>query len=247
MRLYLIRHAESQNNEAYGTEDEISGHKPDPDLTDAGHAQCDHLARFMVESGNEARKHPSVTGHSHDFELTHIYCSLMTRSLLTAEYLFRRSGIVPVVHPEIYERKGLYTHDEHGNEIGVAGPGRDYFHQRFNDYTLPEDIPEGGWWNRPVEDDPDFVGRVSRSMDDIINRHAGGDDVVALVVHSEYIDQAINDLLNVHRHEHNYNDLWLGNWVLHNTSITRIDINGPVRNVIYLNRVDHLPAELITW
>ena len=247
MRLYLIRHAESENNVAYGSGDEVGGHRPDPEITEAGHAQCEQLARFLAASGNEARRHPHLPPASKDFGLTHIYCSLMTRSLLTAQYLFRHTGITPEVHPEIFERKGIYSHDGDGNEVGAPGPGRDYFRQRFGDYSLPADIPEDGWWNRPVEQDDEFVSRVSRSLDDIVNRHPNGDDAVALVVHSEYIDQAINELLGVQRHAHNYRDLWLGNWVLHNTSITRIDILGASRNVVYLNRIDHLPTELVTW
>ena len=247
MRLYLIRHAQSENNVAYSAEGGIVGHKPDPEITDSGHHQSQRLARYMADSGNESRKHPHLADNTHDFELTHIYCSLMTRSLLTAEYISRETGITATAREDLFERKGIYSHDERGNEIGKPGPGRQYFHDRFPGVALPEDLPEDGWWNRPVESDEDFLSRVTTSLEEITARHLGKDDVVALVVHGDYIDQAVNELMGVDRHTHNYADLWLANWVFHNTSISRVDFRENTRNVIYLNRVDHLTPELTTW
>ena len=91
------------------------------------------------------------------------------------------------------------------------------------------------------------MSRVTNSLEQITARHLGKDDVVALVVHGDYIDQAVNELMGVDRHSHNYADLWLANWVFHNTSISRVDFRENTRNVIYLNRVDHLTPDLITW
>jgi hypothetical protein len=53
--------------------------------------------------------------------------------------------------------------------------------------------------------------------------------------------------MGVHRKPENYKTHWVSNWVFHNTSISRLDIVNESRNVVYLNRIDHLPAEMVTW
>jgi len=53
--------------------------------------------------------------------------------------------------------------------------------------------------------------------------------------------------MGVSRSEENYSADWESNWVSHNTSISRIDFINGSQNVIYLNRIDHLSAELVTW
>ena len=55
------------------------------------------------------------------------------------------------------------------------------------------------------------------------------------------------ELLGVNRLQPNYQGAWEANWVFHNTSISRIDISSSSRNVVYLNRIDHLPVDLVTW
>jgi broad specificity phosphatase PhoE len=88
---------------------------------------------------------------------------------------------------------------------------------------------------------------VESSLEFIIHKHAGHSDSVALVVHGDYLDQSINYLMGVKRRKGSYQSPWAANWVCHNSSVSRIDINHDARNVIYLNRIDHLPAEYITW
>ena len=68
-----------------------------------------------------------------------------------------------------------------------------------------------------------------------------------MVVHGDFIDQFINELMGAPRHHHNYSNDWVANWTFHNTSISRIDFVNGSNTVVYLNRIDHLPAELISW
>ena len=247
MRLYFIRHAESANNAVYGTEREIEGHAPDPEITDTGHRQGRLLGQHLADKNTEPRQHPSRSAATNHYGLTHIYCSLMTRSLLTAQYISRSCGVAVSSLPDLFERKGLYSHDQSGNEVGVAGPGRPYFETRFPGVGLPDFVGEEGWWSRPVETDEDFFQRVRRSLDDVIQRHGDSNDSVAMVVHGDYIDQCLNEFMGVHRKPENYETHWVSNWVFHNTSISRLDIVNGSRNVVYLNRIDHLPAEMVTW
>ena len=53
--------------------------------------------------------------------------------------------------------------------------------------------------------------------------------------------------MSVDRHRHNYDAHWSANWTFHNTSISRIDFVDSAHNVVYLNKIDHLTPELVTW
>ena len=247
MKLYLIRHAESANNAVYGTANQKSGHTPDPEITDSGHEQGKLLGQHFAMTDKEPRQHPYERSPEIHYGLTHLYCSLMSRSLLTAQYIADACSLSMVVRPDIFEYQGIYEIDENGNEIGVEGPGRSYFENRFPDAYLPEALTEKGWWDRPVERESAFIGRVKSSLDEIQALHGNTDHNVAMVVHGDYIDQCINHIMGVERIPENYNNAWVANWVFHNTSISRIDIVNESRNVVYLNRIDHLPADLVTW
>jgi 2,3-bisphosphoglycerate-dependent phosphoglycerate mutase len=247
MRLYLIRHAESANNVLYAGTDNVDGRTPDPEITDTGHSQAQLLARHIAEPGNEPRLHPEENGDRNHYGLTHLYCSLMTRSMLTAEYISKTCQVKLEALPDIFERKGLYEFDGNGNEVGVSGPGRQYFTDRFPDIALPDSLDHTGWWDRPAESDADFFSRVNQSLANINSRHGHTDDSVGMVVHGDYIDQCINALMDVERQPQNYNKAWVANWVFHNTSVSRIDLVSGSRHVVYLNRIDHLPAGLVTW
>jgi len=170
-----------------------------------------------------------------------------TRSAQTAKYIGEQIGLQPTALADVFERKGLFDIDENGNQSGIAGPGRNYFEQRFPDLKLPDELTETGWWNRPVETDNEFFERVESSIESLVLQHGNTNHSVALVVHGDYLDQSINYLMNVPRKTENYQTPWVANWVFHNTSVSRIDIHGSARNVIYLNKIDHLPTEYITW
>lgn len=249
MRLYLIRHSESANNALLSGTGNESDRTPDPEITQRGQHQGRHLAEHLHDSQAESRRKPASapSGDEFGFGVNHLYCSLMTRSILTADYIAQRTGLRAVAHPEIFERGGLYEEDDGGLRIGVAGPGRSYFVERFPDLVVPADMDETGWYRREAEADDVFCRRVENALEDIIERHQATADHVALVVHGDFIDQSLNYLMGLERKSANYDDAWMGNWAMHNTSITRIDISGAARVVVYTNRVDHLPHELVSW
>ena len=247
MRLYLIRHAESENNALFAGHENVSGRKPDPDLTETGYQQAQLVARHLSQPGTEPRQHPYDSNNSPNYGFTHLYCSLMTRSLVTAEHIAKDCGLVLHARSDLFERLGIYEYDDEGNLRGLPGPGRKYFESRFPEVVLPEELSEQGWWNRPVESDADFFSRTRSSLQSIIQMHGHSTDSVGMVVHGDYIDQCFNALLNIERMPENYSDAWVANCATHNTSISRIDIVNGSRTVVYLNRIDHLPNNLITW
>ena len=247
-KLYLIRHAQSENNVIWdGRGDHQPGRKVDPEITAAGYRQAEVLSAHLTHPESEPRQHPFQAATESHFGLTHVYCSLMTRSILTAKHITDASGLPLQAMPDIFEKHGIYDLDEQGNMHDVPGPDRDYFNQRFPDLGLPDDFNDSGWWSRPVEDDARFLQRMKKVVADVRLRMAGTDDHVAMVVHGDFLDQFVNELMGVVRHQPNYDSHWVGNWTFHNTSISRIDFLQDAASVVYLNRTDHLPNELITW
>ena len=242
-KLYLIRHAQSENNVIWdGRGDHQPGRKVDPEITAAGYRQAEVLSAHLTHPESEPRQHPFQAKTESHFGLTHVYCSLMTRSILTAKHITDASGLPLQAMPDIFEKHGIYDLDEQGNMHDVPGPDRGYFNQRFPDLGLPDDFNDSGWWSRPVEDDARFLQRMKKLVEKI-----AVDDHVAMVVHGDFLDQFVNELMGVVRHQPNYDSHWVGNWTFHNTSISRIDFLQDAASVIYLNRTDHLPNELITW
>ena len=246
-RLYLIRHAQSTNNQTWDGTPFHPGRESDPDITELGHRQARSLARHLADPLAEPRQIPFVDAAEADFSLTHVYCSLMTRSIVTAGYVAEACGLALEALPDIFEQHGIYEVNADGEFEGLPGPGRDYFEQRFPRLHLPARIDGEGWWNRPYEQPDEFVERVRRVVGEICERLSSGDDSIAMITHGDFIDQFVNELMGVDRHRHNYENHWTANWTLHNTSITRIDFVDGARNVVYLNRIDHLPNALVSW
>lgn len=249
MKLYLIRHAESANNAIFSGTGAEDGRVPDPEITDTGHRQAAVLARHLADPAADSRHHPATVSQQRapGFGLTHLYCSLMTRSILTGRYIAEVCGLSLYAHADLFERGGIYELDPGGQKVGRPGPDRTYFDQRFPEVNLPDSLGDGGWYDRPAETDDMFFERIRRARDDILDRHLDSHDCVAVVVHGDFIDQFVNELTGVARHPANYERQWEANWAVHNTSLTRIDFVAGARTVVYTNRLDHLPTELVTW
>ena len=247
MKLYLIRHAESANNAILSSGGSWTDRFSDPEITENGHQQAALLGPHLASQTAEPRQHPFATNREPRFGITHLYCSLMTRSILTAEYISQACGLPLQAHENMFEKGGIYDVDENGVRTGLPAPGRRYFEERFPDLRLPERLNDEGWYNRSAETTDEFLDRMLGVVAEIRQRHEQSDDVVALVVHGDFIDQFINVLMGSPRHAGNYGRIWYANWVFNNTSISRIDFVNGCHTVVYLNRIDHLPAELVTW
>ena len=186
-------------------------------------------------------------GSPQGYGLTHLYCSMMTRSILTARYVAEACRLPLVAHPDLFERGGIYETSDDGANVGLPGPGRSYFQSLCADLHLPDNLDEEGWYNRPFETEEMFVERTREVVRDIEQRHADTDDSVGLVIHGDLIDQMINELMDTRRHPKNYDSPWVANWAFHNTSITRVDCVSGARSVVFTNRIEHLSAEMVSW
>ncbi|MCP4391508.1 MAG: histidine phosphatase family protein, partial [Gammaproteobacteria bacterium] len=118
-RLYLIRHAQSANNEIWDGSDDHPHREPDPEITTIGHRQAETLGQHLAHPHAEPRQHPFVPAEEFQFGLTHVYCSLMTRSILTAEYIAGACDLELTALPDIFEKHGIYHLDDDGVPRGL--------------------------------------------------------------------------------------------------------------------------------
>lgn len=244
MRLYLIRHGQSVNNALFENGRYQQERQYDPDLTDTGRQQAKCVAQYLAESLDMPGQAAAP------FDLTHLYCSAMTRALQTAQPISEALGIKPEVWVDIHEIGGLFLADEDGDLRGYPGLTRAEIHAKFPGYQLPATITDNGWWDvaQGAEKPPQFLSRAVR-VALALQERSTSDERIALVSHAGFMDALIKALLSqIPTHP----DLLF--YTHYNTGITRIDFGesymAAIQNRLrlhYLNRVKHLPAELWTW
>jgi broad specificity phosphatase PhoE len=235
MELYLIRHAQSTNNALTNQEDRGC----DPPLTDLGRRQAELLAQHLATG---TQREPS-TADGHDrrgYGITQLYCSPMWRALQTAQPVGQALGLAPEVWIETHEQGGIYLdRGEAGGIVGHPGKTKAEILEEFPDYTLPEGITEQGWWNQGYEDRACCIARAIR-VAQALYEQSDSDERIAIVSHAAFIGALLKAILN----QLPGHGIWYRQC---NTAISRIDFSSDGRlHVRYLNRLDHLPPELIT-
>jgi 2,3-bisphosphoglycerate-dependent phosphoglycerate mutase len=240
MQLYFIRHAQSANNALWLQTGSDAGRHFDPGLTELGQRQTRALAEFLKQANPDAPADDRDSQNRRGFGLTHIYTSLMTRAVATATLVADALDVPLRAWPDLHEGGGLYLTDETtGEPVGQAGPNRDYFEQYFPHLILPDSMGAEGWWNRPFETQAECLPRARRVWRELRERHGKTNDRVAFISHGAFYNNLLMALLDAPERA----GLW---FVLNNTAITRLDIFDGHVDVMYLNRAEHLPPELIT-
>jgi 2,3-bisphosphoglycerate-dependent phosphoglycerate mutase len=244
MQVYFIRHGQSSNNALWDSHSNSKDRSYDPELTEVGRQQARLLACALAACKSDApvglgsRDPQNLAG----FGLTHIYSSLMLRALDTAHAVADALNLPVQAWLDLHEEGGLYLDDEiSGGQVGQAGPGRTQLMTRFPRLELPAAVPETGWWNRPYEVEGERAGRAQRVIRDLFMRHAETNDHVALVGHGGFFNWLIAELLHLPAP----GPYW---FVLNNVAITRLDYHAQENEtrLVYHNRVNHLPPDLIT-
>lgn len=238
MQFYFIRHGQSGNNLLYDSTGSSVGRSQDPELTPTGLQQAGILARFLREGALDLVA-PKPSDSSPDLRLTHLYTSLMTRAISTGTIVARELGLPLVAWEDIHETGGIYLEDaDNGARVGQPGRNRNYFQERYPDLVLPLTLGNTGWWNRPFEEREQRPMRVERFLSELLVRHGNRDDRVAIISHGGFYNYLLRAILKIGR-----DDCW---FMLNNVAITRIDFHAAGVDLMYLNRVDFLPHELVT-
>ncbi len=249
MQLYFIRHAQSQNNLLYDQNGSDNGRKPDPLLTEAGWQQAHILAEF-IKSSDVAAAPVGYDPHNRaGFKFSHLYCSLMTRSIQTGTEIAKAVGLPLVALLDLHEGGGIFHKDESSNEL-IPLPGNDeaYFQENFPHLILPDEMNKSGWWNRPIEDFQSRCERAARLLKLLLSLHADSDDRIALVSHGGFYNYFLGEILGWPRKSSlSENADQYGVFLLmNNVAISRVDWTPKEIRLVYHNRTDFLPTELIT-
>lgn len=245
MELYIIRHGQSANN---ALEDHVQ-RVHDPELTDLGKQQVQRVAEFLAHAESRDPFVNPTTGFSRrngimGAGITHLYCSPMQRALQTAAPIATALGIAPEVWIDIHEHGGIYLDQPEGTPVGMPGRTRAEILADFPNYILPEVITEEGWYNaaQGYENLSLAYGRAIKVAVELrrrASRPEAQDERIALVSHGTFIDALLKALFNQLPARQLY-------YLHYNTAITRLDFSSDHLVVRYINRVDHLPPEMIS-
>ncbi len=244
MELFIIRHGQSANNILENERQRTY----DPPLTDLGKQQADKLAQFLADSANRDPQFNMGSGYAGNpslpgFGITHLYCSAMHRALQTAAPIAEALNLRPEVWLDVHEQGGMYL-DQEGGRVGYPGRTRREILGEFPDYVLPATITDAGWYDAAhgYEEMYQGAGRAIKVVMELRRRAVSNefrDARIALVTHGTFIDLMLKAFLGQLPNRQFF-------FTHYNTAITRIDITADYVLFRYVNRVDHLPHDMIS-
>lgn len=231
MKIFFIRHAESENNKNWFFHRDNTGRLNDPYLSDLGQQQVGCLTSFLSE-------------HLEEFDFTRMYISPFLRTLQTAAAFEHLYDIPKTVWTPIHEGGACFEIDEETNEhIGTPGMGRTEILAKFPNFSVSEEIDDEGWWKGPGSE-PRYTRsyRANLVLTHLIEEFGNTNEHIALVSHGGFHNHFINAILGLSRP----NGYW---FEAQNTAITCC-VYGPERGngfnpnewrIEYTNRSEWLP------
>lgn len=253
MQLYYIRHGQSANNASWARSGSDEGRVTDPKLTAIGERQAALVANSLAAAGKAAPRDiigngEAVPGYDPQnlggFPITHCYCSLMERAVATGHRISEALDLPLHTWIDIHETGGMFLQNrETGERMAQPGLARGYLKKTYSRIVLPDSVTDRGWWNRPFEEREERPVRAVRVVAELLERHGNTDDGVIFVSHGGFFNYLLWAILGLSQEGPFDNRPW---FVTNNASITRIDFDGERRAVVYMNRADFLPPELIT-
>ena len=165
MQLYLIRHAQSQNNALPESE-----RLPDPGLTDLGREQASLLAKRLPT-----------------WQLTRLITSPFLRTLETTERIRTHLAIMPEVRVQLHEQGGCYGGHLPNDRIGQPGMTREEIKVRFPEFVVePNELDGQGWWKRqPYESWQQAKTRAGKLLRRTCEEFGHTNECIAYVMHAD--------------------------------------------------------------
>ncbi|GMH70598.1 hypothetical protein TrVE_jg10649 [Triparma verrucosa] len=241
LRLILVRHGESQNNvlNLVSKQHYRENRFADPALTDLGERQAAATGEYLASPGC----HPLLSG------VTTVAVSPFLRTLQTSKPIVAalrgRSPSLPVeLWPDIYEISGCYD-GLPGSETSNPGLTGAEIAERFS-YPPPASLPpSSGWYTHPGRESyAEGVSRIGAVADRLRLRAAdlcaaGESETLCLVVHGDFIDVLLNQLLHMQK------DPRKARFRTYNTSISAVDVFGDgMAACLFSNFHEHLKGEM---
>ncbi len=241
MRIFFVRHGQSDNNALWARTQSRQGRLSDPLITELGRRQMGYTAQFLdycltgdLSAGSDPSCSESESG------VVYLFCSLMERSvqsaLIISEYLHQPL----IAHLDIHENGGIYSHSPDSDEpIGDSGRTRAFFESQYPQLILPKEMNSRGWWSRPFEKSEDSSRRAKRALQNIKENHGASGDTIILVSHGGFYNYFLSEVLGMKRPEH----VW---FELFNAGVTLIDFADESASILYCNRYSFIPTDLVT-
>ena len=165
MDLYLVRHAQSQNN-ALPERLRVA----DPGLTELGHQQAARLADRL-----------------RGLKLTRLITSPFRRALQTTELLRQATGLVPEVRIGLHETGGCMHGVELATMVGQPGLNRQEILAEFPDYQIEPSLDGEGWWRSQPYETVDLARRrATQLLNETRAEFAHTRERVAFVMHGDF-------------------------------------------------------------
>lgn len=164
MFLYLIRHAQSQNNAV-----PESQRVEDPGITEIGRRQAMCLAERVAS-----------------LELTRLVTSPFRRTLETTKLIGEATSLVPEVRLELHELGGCYRGYTPQNIVGRPGMNRLAIEKEFSALVVSPEIDRNGWWaSKPQETRELARRRAAKLLRGTVDEFGDTDERVAFVMHAD--------------------------------------------------------------
>jgi 2,3-bisphosphoglycerate-dependent phosphoglycerate mutase len=218
MQLYLIRHAESENNARPGYL-----RVEDPPITTIGRMQADHLAAW-----------------TRTLKIDTLITSPFLRTLQTTRAVVDATQLPVSIWHTVFERGGCYRGYGDDAKQGGMGLGRSAIEKLIPGSTIDETIPETGWWGgRDRETHEDAVVRAGQVIKRLEATFGNNGHHVVAIIHADFKRQLLIQMLAGLADASAFGPL-------RNTGITKVDFDGTRWRLDWLNSVSHLPAKIIT-
>ena len=245
MQLYFIRHGQSTNNVRDG---DLTPRSSDPELTEKGVRQAELLAEFLAASAPGNWDPGDDPLNRRGFDLTHLYCSLMKRAIHTGNIIAQRLNLPLFRMPEAHEVGGVFLETLVNDVVTVNeeyGVDEGFLATNYPNLILTQPIPRSGWWRGGKENDNLPQKRAQKVLDWLRQRHASTDDRVAIVTHGGFYNHLLRAMLHISPEEPDNRKLGY-RLVYNNCAISRFDFTDERVYLVYHNRAEYLPDDLIT-
>ncbi len=217
MQLYLIRHAESENNARPEPE-----RVEDPPLTLRGHQQAGYLATWLQE-----------------LPLDVLITSPFRRTLETSRYVSDTRRQAVEVWSEVFECKGCYR-GWGDNTSGGIGFNRQQILRILPGASVCPTIGDSGWWNeRSPETEAEAARRAAIVVDRLLTQFGPTKANVALIIHADFKRLLLGQMLGSAA-----NAEFFG--AMRNVGVSLVTWQAGRWQLEWLNSVSHLPARLLT-
>lgn len=218
MILYLIRHAESENNARDPTL-----RVEDPGITQLGRQQANCLAQWAAKQ-------------SFDRLIT----SPFLRTLQTTAAVVHQKPQRVFIWHNVFERGGCYRGYFPEDLEGASGMGRSEIASQLPDAEIDSSITESGWWGeRTPETDQQAEKRAEEVVARLLSGFGNSDVAIALITHADLKRLMLKSMLSGQ-----VDAAKLG--PLRNTGVTRLNFIQGAWQLDWFNSVTHLSSDHVT-